>query len=58
MPKYDPESHDEVKKTMYEHRHEGKFKSDSQAVAVGLSKARRKDEKVPDKKGDKSSNGK
>lgn len=52
MPKYDPKSRDEVKKTMHEHKHEGKFKSDQQAVAVGLSKARRKGEQVPDKKGD------
>lgn len=48
MPKYDPASRREVKKTMHEHKHEGKYKSREQAVAVGLSKARKKGEKVPD----------
>lgn len=47
--KYDPESRKEVEKTMHEHKHEGKFKSDKQVVAVGLSKARRKGEHVPKK---------
>jgi hypothetical protein len=52
MPKYDPKSRDDVKKTMHEHKHEGKYKSDRQTVAVGLSKARRKGEKVPAKQDD------
>lgn len=49
MAKYEPTSRDEVQKTMHEHKHEGKFKSKKQAVAVGLSKARRKGENVPEK---------
>jgi hypothetical protein len=47
--KYDPKASKEVEKTMHEHKHEGKFKSDKQAIAVGLSKARRKGERVPEK---------
>ncbi|HXR49624.1 MAG TPA: DUF6496 domain-containing protein [Verrucomicrobiae bacterium] len=49
MPKYDPKSRKEVEKTMHEHKHGGKFKNRQQAVAVGLSKARQKGEKVPEK---------
>ena len=49
MAKYDPKAQKEVKKTMHEHKHEGKFKNKKQAVAVGLSKARQKGEKVPKK---------
>lgn len=47
--KYDPSAQKEVEKTMHEHKHEGKFKNRKQAVAVGLSKARRKGKKVPSK---------
>lgn len=47
--KYDPRASKEVEKTMHEHKHEGKFKSRKQAIAVGLSKARRKGEHVPKK---------
>jgi uncharacterized protein DUF6496 len=50
MPKYDPKAQKEVEKTMHEYKR-GKFKNRSQAVAVGLDKARRKGEKVPEKKG-------
>ena len=50
--KYDPRASKEVEKMMHEHKHEGKFKSRAQAIAVGLSKARRKGERVPKKKGD------
>lgn len=49
MPKYDPAAGKEIEKTMHEHKHDGKFKSRQQAIAVGLSKARQKDEKVPKK---------
>lgn len=49
MPKYDPKASKEVEKTMHEHKHHGKFQSKKQAVAVDLSKARRKGEKVPKK---------
>lgn len=48
--KYDPRAQKEVEKTMHEHRHDGKFQSRQQAVAVGLSKARHKGEHVPDKR--------
>ena len=47
MAKYGPKAQKEVEKTMHEHKHEGKFKSKKQAVAVGLSKARRSGGKVP-----------
>lgn len=49
MPKYDKTASEEVGKTMHEHKHEGKYKSDEQAIAVGLSKARAKGKKVPEK---------
>jgi hypothetical protein len=45
--KYDPAASKEVEKTMHEHNHDGKFKNRKQAIAVGLSKAREKGEKVP-----------
>jgi Family of unknown function (DUF6496) len=48
--KYDPQASKEVEKTMHEYKHEGKFKNRKQAVAVGLSKARKKGEKVPAKR--------
>ena len=47
--KYDPSASNDVEETMHEHKHEGKFKNRKQAVAVGLSKARRKGKKVPKK---------
>lgn len=46
--KYDPSAGKDVEKAMHEYKHEGKFKSKEQAVAVGLSKARRKGKKVPE----------
>lgn len=49
--KYDPKAGKEVEKAMHEHKHEGKFQSRKQAIAVGLSKARQKGEKVPKKGG-------
>lgn len=52
MNKYGPKAQHEVEKTMHEHKHEGKYKNRKQAVAVGLSKARQKGGKVPEKKGD------
>jgi hypothetical protein len=48
--KYDPDASEEVEKTMHEYKHHRKFKSREQAIAVGLSKARQKGEKVPKKK--------
>jgi hypothetical protein len=47
MAKYGPKAQEEVGKTMHEHKHEGKFESREQAIAVGLSKAREKGAKVP-----------
>jgi hypothetical protein len=45
--KYGPKAQEEVEKTMHEHKHEGKFKNEKQAIAVGLNKARREGAKVP-----------
>jgi len=50
MAKYGKKAQEEVEKTMHEHKHEGKFKSKEQAVAVGLDKARRAGGKVPKNK--------
>lgn len=50
MTEYDPKAGKEVEKSMHEYKHEGKFKNRKQAIAVGLSKARQKGEKVPKKK--------
>ena len=50
MAKYGKKAQKEVEKTMHEHKHEGKFKNKEQAVAVGLSKARRAGGKVPGRK--------
>ena len=61
MPrKYSPKAQEEVKKSMHEFK-EGKLKSGGksktkvknpkQAVAIGLSKARKQGAKVPAKKG-------
>lgn len=52
MAKYDKKSHDEVAKAVHEQKHEGKYKNRKQAIAVGLSKARKKGSKAP-KKDDK-----
>lgn len=49
VAKYSKKAQKEVEKTVHEHKHEGKFQSRKQAVAVGLSKARQKGEKVPKK---------
>lgn len=50
MNKYGPKAQKAVEKTMHEHKHAGKFKSKKQAIAVGLSKARRAGGKVPKSK--------
>lgn len=47
MAKYGKKAQEEVEKTVHEHKHQGKYKSRKQAVAVGLDKARRKGGKVP-----------
>lgn len=48
--KYGKNVGEDVEETMHEHKHQGKFKNKEQAVAVGLSKARQKGKKVPEKK--------
>jgi len=52
MAKYGKKSQEEIEKAMHEHKHGGKFKNKQQAVAVGLSKARREGSKAPKKKSD------
>lgn len=47
MAKYGPKAQKEVEEAMHEHKHEGKYQSRKQAVAVGLSKARRSGGKAP-----------
>jgi hypothetical protein len=47
--KYEPKAQKEVERMVHEHKHSGKFQSKKQAIAVGLSKARRAGSKVPDK---------
>jgi hypothetical protein len=47
MATYGPKAQEEVGKMLHEHKHEGKFQSRKQAIAVGLSKAREKGAKVP-----------
>lgn len=58
MPKYGKKAQEDVKKTMHE-MHEGKLKSGTsgkkvtnpkQAIAIGLSKARKEGAKVPKKR--------
>jgi hypothetical protein len=48
MNKYGPKAQKEVEEAMHEFK-EGKYKSRQQAVAVGLSKARREGGKAPKK---------
>ena len=50
MAKYGKKTQEAVEKTMHEYKHEGKFKNRKQAIAVGLSKARRAGGKVPSEK--------
>ncbi|HEX5395405.1 MAG TPA: DUF6496 domain-containing protein [Candidatus Saccharimonadales bacterium] len=47
--KYGKKAQEEVEKAMHEHKHKGKYESREQAVAVGLSKARRAGGKAPKK---------
>lgn len=49
MATYGKKAQQEVEKMMREHKHQGKFKTRKQAIAVGLSKARKKGAKVPKK---------
>lgn len=50
--KYGPKAREEIEETMHEHKHQGKFKSRAQAIAVGLSRARRKGGRAPFKEED------
>jgi len=58
MAKYGKKSQSEVKKAMHEYKHgklgsgkaKKKVKNPKQAIAIGLSKARKKGAKVPSRK--------
>jgi Family of unknown function (DUF6496) len=47
MARYGPKAQEEVEQAMHEHKHEGKYESRKQAIAVGLNKARKEGAKVP-----------
>jgi len=49
MTKYDKKAQEKVHKTMHEHKHEGKYKNRKQAIAAGLSMARKEGSKVLEK---------
>lgn len=49
MAKYGPKASKKVEKAMHEYKHQGKYKNRKQAIAVGLSKARKAGAKVPPK---------
>jgi hypothetical protein len=49
MAKFGPKAGKYVEEAMHAHKHQGKYKSDQQAKAAGLNKARRAGAKVPDK---------
>jgi hypothetical protein len=48
MAKYDKKAQKEVEKAMHEYKHDHKFKSREQAIAVGLNQARKKGSKAPE----------
>lgn len=48
-PKYSKSAAKDVEEAMHAHKHQGKYESREQAIAVGLSKARKKGKKVPKK---------
>lgn len=49
MAKYGQKAQDKVHKTLHEHKHQGKYKNRKQAIAAGLSMARKEGGKVPAK---------
>ena len=53
MNKYSKKAQEEVEQAVHQHKHQGKYKNREQAIAVGLSKARRKGAKVPDEEENK-----
>ncbi len=50
MAKYGKKTQEEVADELHKHKHQGKWKSRKQAIAVGLSEAREKGYKVPPSK--------
>jgi hypothetical protein len=50
MAKYGKKTQQEVHEELHEHKTQGKWKNRKQAIAVGLSKARKKGYKAPPKK--------
>lgn len=47
MAKYGKKAQKEVEKEVSAHKHKGKWENREQAIAVGLSKARKKGDKAP-----------
>ncbi|MBI4034474.1 hypothetical protein HY380_01095 [Candidatus Saccharibacteria bacterium] len=47
MAKYGKKAQEKVHKAMHEYKHQGKYKNKKQAIAVGLSQARRAGGKAP-----------
>ena len=47
MNKYGPKAQKKVEEKLHEHKHAGRFKNRKQAIAVGLSEARREGGKAP-----------
>jgi hypothetical protein len=45
MARYGHKAQEEVERTMHEHKHEGKFKNRKQAIAAGLSKVPKKEDR-------------
>ncbi|MDB5185159.1 MAG: hypothetical protein JWN38_967 [Candidatus Saccharibacteria bacterium] len=52
MAKYGKKAQEEVGKMLHEQKHDHRFKNRKQAIAVGLSKARREGGKAPEKPND------
>lgn len=49
MAKYGKKAQEKIAKNLHEHKHSGKFSSRKQAIAAGLSQARKAGGKVPSK---------
>lgn len=50
--RYSKTAQKEVAHAMHEHKHSGKYENRKQAIAVGLSEARRKGAHLPEERGD------
>lgn len=50
MTKYSKKAQEKVEEAVSAHKHKGKYQNKKQAVAVGLSKARKTGAKAPKKK--------